>query len=783
MSKHGDTSRASLSPSQSASANFTRDLIHRRVPHILAGYAAVSWGIVEFTAFAVDEFLLSPYFTRAALVTLVMMVPSVLMVAWFHGKPGKDRDSLPRTEKIGIPANLVGCLVVLSSLATRDDPVSATDPASERPDEASIVQQGVPNSRSNGTTVLFALEPGPGIGEGESWMSYAFPEALVLDLIAYDRFLPIPSYDYQSYARERGFDSFAGTPLPLKRELARNLHAGFIVVGEINRINELLGVQLWIHRVSDGSLAGQTAHEATDLLTLVDEAAGPVGRALGLSTTEEIDDLAVRARLSENEAAVEAFFKGMFHHVADRDHEAASRYLTTATTLDPSFAVAHYALWRVLRASGLDDKAASAPLASAIEHLYRVPERYAFQVRADYYRAIGEPDQLATVLDLWIQLHPDDLNALRILTETQVSQGAWEDALSTLSKMRRLDPLDDRLILVTARVQEQLGNYDQAVGVLAEYVKRSPGDASAYSQLADLQRRLGRLEDARDALKRAIVLDALAPEPVRELAQLDLDDGRLGEARDGFQRVLTLARTAEERVEALSGLKRYHHRRGEMIDAIGVIEQRRQEQAGFQTQPGVALGSLDDIFVYLDAGLVDEAVNLLMELRSTLEGQDLYLHRLAVHIALATEGVDAALEAHRQAWESLEASGQEGLRSTLLGDLGLILDRAGDHEGAAENFKAAIELSPSREFHLGAGRALRRAGLLGEAEAELRSALRLVPADPHVHFEMASLMEARGDTTAAVFHLNNTLAVWENADEDFEPARLAREKLTKLVTP
>ena len=772
-------------PSRSASASFARDLIHRRVPHILAGYAAVSWGIVEFTAFAVDEFLLSPYFTRAALVTLVIMVPSVFMVAWFHGKPGKERDSVPRTEKIGIPVNLVVCLVVLFTLVGRDDPVSATDPAAGKPDAASIVQQELPNSGSNGTTVLFAFEPGPGIGEGESWMSYAVPEALVLTLIAYDRFLPIRSYEYGSYARERGFDSFAGTPLPLKRELARNLHAGFIVVGEINRTNELLELQLGIHRVSDGSLAGQTAHEAADLLTLVDEAADPVRRALGLSPTEEIDDLGVRARLSENEAAVEAFFKGMFHHLADRDHEAASRYLTTATTLDPSFAVAHYALWRVLRATGLDDEAASVPLASAIEHLYRVPERYAFQMRADYYRAIGETDDLATVLDLWIQLHPNDLNALRILTETQLSRGAWEDALSTLSKIRRLDPLAGQPITLMARVHQQLGDFDQALALLAEYVDRSPGDASVYLQLADLQRRLGRHEDARDAFGRAIVLDALAPAPVSELAALDLDDGLLDEARDGFQRALTLARTADEKVEALSGLIHYHHRRGEMIDAIGVIEQRKQEQAAFQTRSEAAWTSLGDIFVYIDAGRVDEAVEVLMELRATLEGRlpHLHLQRLAIHIALATEGVAAALDAHRQAWESLEAGGQEGLRTTLLGDLGLILDRAGDHEGAAENFKAAIALSPRGEFHLGAGRALRRAGLLDEAEAELRSALRLVPADPHAHFEMASLMEAKGDTTAAVFHFNNTLAVWENADEDFEPARLARAKLTELVPP
>ena len=776
-----ETPQGPPSPSpQSATARLASDLICRRVPHILAGYAAVSWGIVEFTALAVDEFLLSPYSTRRVLFALVMMVPSVLMVAWFHGKPGKERDSLPRTEKIGIPVNLVLCLVVLSMLVGREEPDSATGSTAGMTDEVSVVQQEVPNSGLNRVTVLFALEPGSGIGEGEAWISYAFPEALMLNLMAYDRFVPISSLGYESYARERGFDRFMGAPLALKRELAQNLDAQFIVSGEIDRTNDLLGVTLGIYRVSGGSLAGQTVHEGTDLLTLVDEATGPIRNALGIPASEGTDDLTVRARLSENEAAVEAFFKGMFHHLADHDHEAAAEYLTTATTLDPSFAVAHYALWRVLRASGLDEAVAAIPLASAIEHLYRVPERYGFQVRADYYRAIGETDQLATVLDLWVRLHPNDMNALRILVETQVSQGDWEEVLSTLATMRRLDPLDGQPILLMARAQEQLGNYDQALGLLTEYVERSPGDASVYSQMAALHRRLGRHDDARDALGRVIVLEALTPGPVMELAELDLDDGRLDEAHEGFQRALTLARTSDERVEALSGLTRYHHRRGEMIDAISVIERRRQEQASFQTQFEVAWGSLADIFVYLDAGRVNEAEDVLKELRTTFEGRVSYLERLALHVALATEGVDAALEAHRRAWELVEAGSLEGFRPTLLGDLGLILDRTGDHAGAAESFKAAVALSPEGRFHRGAGRALRRAGLLDEAEAELRSALRLVPADPHAHLEMGLLMEARGGIRAAVGHLTNALAVWENADEGFEPALRARAKLAEL---
>ena len=115
----------------------------------------------------------------------------------------------------------------------------------------------------------------------------------------------------------------------------------------------------------------------------------------------------------------------------------------------------------------------------------------------------------------------------------------------------------------------------------------------------------------------------------------------------------------------------------------------------------------------------------------------------------------------------------------MLRDLGLIRDRAGDFAGA-ESYREAKALSPEGRFYRGAGRALRRAGLLDEAEAELREALRLVPADPHAHVEMGLLMEARGDIEAAVEHHRSALAVWKNADEDFEPAREAWAKLAEL---
>jgi len=187
----------------------------------------------------------------------------------------------------------------------------------------------------------------------------------------------------------------------------------------------------------------------------------------------------------------------------------------------------------------------------------------------------------------------------------------------------------------------------------------------------------------------------------------------------------------------------------------------------------------------VEAGGVDEAAVHLEELRPGPQASSsTYLLSAAVHVALAAEGVDAALEAHRQASEAVEAGNYQfrpAIHARVLGDLGLIRDRTDDSAGAAESYRAAIALWPEGRYYRGAGRALRRAGLLDDAEAELREALRLVPADPHANLEMALLMEARGDIDAAVAHLRSALAVWENADGDFAPARDTRAKLAELV--
>jgi hypothetical protein len=71
-------------------AGFTTELFRRRIPQILGAYLIASWAVLEFADWAVNRYLLSPYLVDFAFALLALMAPSVLLLAWFHGAPGRD---------------------------------------------------------------------------------------------------------------------------------------------------------------------------------------------------------------------------------------------------------------------------------------------------------------------------------------------------------------------------------------------------------------------------------------------------------------------------------------------------------------------------------------------------------------------------------------------------------------------------------------------------------------------------------------------------------------------
>ena len=85
--------------------SFITDLLNRRVPQFVGIYLAASWGIIQFITWTVDRYLISPYIVDLCFAISVSMLPSILVLSYFHGTPGKDQWT--KVEKIVIPVNII----------------------------------------------------------------------------------------------------------------------------------------------------------------------------------------------------------------------------------------------------------------------------------------------------------------------------------------------------------------------------------------------------------------------------------------------------------------------------------------------------------------------------------------------------------------------------------------------------------------------------------------------------------------------------------------------------
>ena len=757
-----------------------KQLFERRIPQVVAIYAGASWGLIEFTGFLVGEFLLSPHWTRFVLATLLLLLPSVLMLAWFHGRPG--RDDVPLAEKIGIPANLVVAGTALLILFGGQDLGAATTSIIVRTEDGETIERIVAKAEFRKKAALFPFDAGPGLDDDDIWITYLAPIALEMDLAADEFFQAVEPSLFAYRLAQLGFPTLRDVPLALKRDVSEEYRAGLLASGVVDREGGDYHVTLRLHEADRVAMISETVHRGPDFLALIDEMSVVLARVLDIPERAEIDNIPVQERLTSNRGALEAFGRGSEQlFVGPLDLAEALASFETSTSLDPTFALAQYQYAMLLLADNRPEDAVD-PIRKAVDNAYRLPERTSFRVRSDYYFITQQTERAWAVIEMWVELYPEDSIALQSYTGVQMIRGDWEGLIETLGKLYLLNPGDHLLLFEIADAYRRLGDDDAALEALERYLEQVPNDHTGYVEMARILERRGEHEEARSRIERALNLQPTLPELVVALATLDRETGRFDEAEAGYGRALGLAATPAERADVLDELKDYHRFRGQIDEAIRTAGRWLEDAAMVWAPVEIAQDRMSEINLHLDVGRVEEARALLdvlqVELRPPLS--DFSVPRRRIHIELGAKDADAALAAYHAAVDAMEANDFGAQRPLLLGDLGRIDELRGDYESALGHYREAMELDPGRNLHLDAGRALRRAGRLEEAATEVREALRRRPAEPKAHLEMALVLEADGDIEGAREHLGHAMAAWESADEAFEPAREARVKLAEL---
>ena len=91
--------------------SFIKELLHRRIPQIIGSYFIASTSMVLFLDWLKINYSLPEEYITLALFGVVSILPSVVIIAYFHGAPGKDEWT--KIEKVGIPINIIFIFSIL----------------------------------------------------------------------------------------------------------------------------------------------------------------------------------------------------------------------------------------------------------------------------------------------------------------------------------------------------------------------------------------------------------------------------------------------------------------------------------------------------------------------------------------------------------------------------------------------------------------------------------------------------------------------------------------------
>ena len=91
--------------------SFIKEILIRRVPQIIGSYFVAGTSLIFFIQYLVDKYQFPPHYPTLALFALVGILPSVIILSYFHGAPGKDQWT--KLEKYAIPANILFIATIL----------------------------------------------------------------------------------------------------------------------------------------------------------------------------------------------------------------------------------------------------------------------------------------------------------------------------------------------------------------------------------------------------------------------------------------------------------------------------------------------------------------------------------------------------------------------------------------------------------------------------------------------------------------------------------------------
>ena len=422
-------------------------LRHRKVVQWGIAYLAGTWGLLQGIGFAADAFAWPSAIKQVALLLLLISLPIVLVLAWYHGDRGQQRLSVTEIAILALlfvlGSGLIWRYQKVSETASVAPPPTSSPPATVAVDDHSIAVLPFVNMSSDQDQEYFA----DGISEELLNLLAQVPELRVI-------------------ARTSSF-AFKGEKIEIA-EIARRLNVAHVLEGSVRKSGDTLRITAQLIRTSDSShLWSQTYdRQMTDVFKVQDDIAAAVVSELKIKLLAA----APKAKATDPQAyALYLQARAFSDQGTTSSYQQSERLYEQALTIDANDAAAWAGLAEVY------DRQATGGQ-RPIEEGYRLAREAANKALAI------DPDFAPAHAELgWIALkHDGDLAA---------AARHYEHALA-------LEPTNTDIIRGAALLAMSLGRLDLAIALDEYVVARDPVSPAGHGNLGQVYLNAGRLDES-----------------------------------------------------------------------------------------------------------------------------------------------------------------------------------------------------------------------------------------------------------------------------------------------
>jgi tetratricopeptide (TPR) repeat protein/predicted Ser/Thr protein kinase len=762
------------------SASVFQSLLSSRLLLIAVLYVVAAWGIRELVDWLVNRYVWSPHLVDLVFVALASLVPTVVLLASSDQKQSPSR--LATVKRLGVPANVVVAAVLLSVLFHGKELGAATKTIMVQNEEGRTIQRVIPKSEFRRRVAFFFFDNKSG-DDALDWLQFATSEMLAFDLTQ-DLFLDVRSaYGFHRKMKEAGFANGVGLPLTLKQKIADESHMTQFVAGSFTKQSGEYVVRVSLYETASGRLLSERDYLGGDVFSLVDQISGQLKRDLTIPEQHirETKNLPVAEILTSSPTALRLYVDGSHAAVFDNDWGKAADLLERAVQADPTFAMAYYQLQLTYVFTNQGQKR-EPTFQLLMQHLYKLPERLQYAVKSDYYIVKQDPDRQLRVVKMWAEVYPSDLSAHRVLAMLYMYRNQLNEAIAEYKLILDLDPEQHDALQTLAALHKKKGEYDQALAYAQQYANRFPNKPESWEDIGWLHQTLGQYEQAKSYYEKALLIEPDRVSTLVALGDIEARTAHFDQALRQYEEALSASKTPEQRAEVYSSLEWFYDLRGQIGKALDYQRQRFSEMEKAAPPMFVLIEKLESLNKYVKAGQADTALRMIRSIEAQLGpplDELVPLGYLMIYLEL--EDADNAEKAVAGVEAFINTFKVEALRPIAVRGQAKIQELRGQYAQAISLYQQQQELDPTdATINTDIGRCYRKLKDFAKAEEYLRQALKVYPFDPETHYELALVYSDQGNKTKALEHLKTALDVWKEADPEYKPARLAREKLAQL---